>query len=64
MSFKSFIPILILLVIGIGAVVLGSLFKIQHWPNGSLIVTIGIFVQILAVFWLGLKLIIYFVRKK
>ena len=35
------------MVYGLGAaiVIIGALFKIQHWPNGSLILTIGMVVE-------------------
>ena len=35
------------MVYGIGAaiVIIGALFKIQHWPYGSLILTIGMIVE-------------------
>ncbi|MEQ3663478.1 gliding motility protein GldL [Olleya sp.] len=35
------------MVYGIGAaiIIIGALFKIQHWPYGSLILTIGMFVE-------------------
>jgi len=37
------------MVYGLGAaiVILGALFKIQHWPGGSLILTIGMIVEAL-----------------
>ena len=37
------------MVYGLGAaiVIVGALFKIQHWPYGSLILTIGMIVEAL-----------------
>lgn len=37
------------MIYGLGAaiVIVGALFKIQHWPNGSLILTIGMIVEAL-----------------
>ena len=37
---------------GIGAaiVIVGALFKIQHWPYGSLILTIGMIVEAIVFF--------------
>ena len=45
---KAFIPAIVLFLIGFILIVVGSLFKIQHWPYGSQIFTIGMLVKAIA----------------
>lgn len=45
---KAFIPAIALFLIGFIFIVLGSLFKIQHWPYGSELLTIGMLVKAIA----------------
>ena len=49
MSLKRLIPAAIILLLGIGATILGALFKIQHWPYGAEILTLGTFLELLAI---------------
>jgi hypothetical protein len=49
MNLKRLIPAAILLILGIGATVLGSLFKIQHWTYGSEILMFGTLLELLAI---------------
>ncbi|MEM5564201.1 hypothetical protein WNY78_03765 [Psychroserpens sp. AS72] len=49
MNLKKLIPAAIILLLGIGATILGALFKIQHWPYGAMILTIGTLLELLAI---------------
>ncbi len=57
MNLKQFILPLILLLAGIGFTITGALFKIQRLPNGSLLLTIGTFLEFTALFLAIIKLI-------
>ena len=57
MNLKQFIIPLILLLAGIALTILGALFKIQHWPKGELLFTIGAFLEFTALFLAIIKLI-------
>ena len=63
MKFKSFIPSLILFLVGVGITIVGALFKIQHWPFGPELLTIGTFIELLAIFWVIIVLIRVYSRK-
>ncbi|MFT4611058.1 MAG: hypothetical protein ACJA1H_001922 [Glaciecola sp.] len=49
MSLNRLMPATILLLLGIGATILGALFKIQHWPYGATILTFGTLLELLAI---------------
>jgi len=49
MSLKRLIPAAIILLLGIGATILGALFKIQHWPYGATLLTVGTLLELLAI---------------
>ncbi|HIC30736.1 MAG: hypothetical protein JXK08_05515 [Flavobacteriaceae bacterium] len=57
MNLKKFLVPLILLLLGFGLTIVGALFKIQHWPYGSVILTIGTFVEFAALFYAIIVLI-------
>ncbi|PIB30078.1 hypothetical protein BFP78_13500 [Gaetbulibacter sp. 5U11] len=57
MSLKQFKVPLLLLIIGIILTIIGALFKIQHKPNGNLLLTAGTFVEFCAIFLGIIKLI-------
>ncbi|MEY8847267.1 hypothetical protein AB9K26_00505 [Psychroserpens sp. XS_ASV72] len=44
---KSHIPAIVIAMLGVLAIILGALFKIQHWPYGSLILTIGLSLEVI-----------------
>jgi len=45
---KQILP-LVLFLIGFAITIVGALFKIQHWPYGSEILTLGMFLKVVAV---------------
>jgi len=57
MNLKKFLVPLILLLLGFGLTIAGALFKIQHWPYGNVILTIGTFVEFAALFYAVIVLI-------
>ncbi|MEM5539781.1 MULTISPECIES: GldL-related protein [unclassified Olleya] len=57
MSLKQFKVPLVLLVIGIILTIVGAMFKIQHKPYGSLLLTAGTFIEFCAIFLGIIKLI-------
>ncbi|WP_452222467.1 GldL-related protein [Lacinutrix salivirga] len=59
MNIKNLLVSLILFLIGFILVILGSLFKIQHWPYGSELLTLGMFLKVIAAIILIIKLIKY-----
>jgi len=62
-KFKSFVPAVAIFILGIGVTIIGVLFKIQHWPYSSLITTIGTFIELLALFWALIIIVIYYTNK-
>jgi uncharacterized membrane protein len=62
-TLKQLIPPAVLLVFGILATVVGALFKIQHWPYGNVLLTIGSVLELLALLW-GIVILIKIARKK
>lgn len=63
MKLKQLLVPFIILLIGIAVTILGAVFKIQHWPNGSLILTLGTFIEFCAIF-LGIIKLIKIARQK
>ena len=63
MNTKKHIIPLILFLIGFALTIFGALFKIQHWPYGSEILTFGMLFQILAVVILIISLIKFYNQK-
>ncbi len=57
MSLKQFKIPLFLLIIGIVLTVVGAIFKIQHKQHGSLLLTLGTFLEFCALFLGIIKLI-------
>lgn len=49
--------IIVLYLLGVFAIIIGSLFKIQHWPYGGLILTVGSFIEGIAILIGILKLL-------
>jgi len=45
---KAYIPAIIIFLLGFILIILGSLFKIQHWPYGSELFTIGMLTKVIA----------------
>lgn len=54
---KYLIPIIVMLV-GLAITIVGALFKIQHWPYGSELLTIGMLLESFGVILLIIKLIL------
>ena len=63
MNMRKLIPAAIILLLGIGATILGALFKIQHWPYGAMILTIGTLLELLAIV-IGIFTLIKIYRSK
>ena len=63
MKLKQLLVPFIILLIGVAVTILGAVFKIQHWPNGSLILTLGTFIEFCAIF-LGIIKLIKIARQK
>ncbi|AXO81667.1 gliding motility protein GldL [Olleya aquimaris] len=57
MKLKQLLVPFIILLIGIALTIVGALFKIQHWPNGSLLLTLGTFIEFCAIFYAIIKLV-------
>lgn len=51
MHLKKFLIPLILLLLGFGLTIVGALFKIQHGPYASLMLTFGTFAEFAALFY-------------
>ena len=49
----------ILFIIGIGATVIGAVFRIMHWPFGRLLLTVGVVTEMIAL----LSLIVILLKK-
>ncbi|WP_040279895.1 GldL-related protein [Psychroserpens damuponensis] len=63
MNLRKLIPAAIVLLLGIGATILGALFKIQHWPYGAQILTFGTFIELIAII-MGIFALIKMYRHK
>nr|WP_321245581.1 hypothetical protein [uncultured Psychroserpens sp.] len=63
MNLRQLIPAAIILLLGIGATILGALFKIQHWPYGAMILTFGTFLEMIAIL-IAIIALIKMYRKK
>lgn len=63
MGYRKFIFPLILFLIGIAFYIIASLFKILHWEigflNGSVLIIVASFLQLLAIIMVIIKLISY-----
>ena len=46
---KKLIPAIIVFIIGYALTIVGALFKIQHWPNGGEIYTVGSLIEVVAI---------------
>lgn len=57
MKFKTFIVPLILLLAGAALVILGSLFKIMDWQFAAEVLIAGMAIEVVALFFVMLKLI-------
>nr|WP_321236716.1 hypothetical protein [uncultured Psychroserpens sp.] len=57
MKRRALIPPVVLFLLGISSTIIGALFKIQHWPYGALILSLGSLLEILAIFWMIIVLI-------
>ncbi len=57
MNLKKFLIPLLLLLLGFGLTIVGALLKIQHWPHGNVILTLGTFVEFAALFYAIIVLI-------
>jgi hypothetical protein len=57
MKLKQLLVPFIILLIGIAVTIVGAMFKIQHWPKGSLILTLGTFIEFCGIFLGIIKLI-------
>ncbi|WP_290696865.1 hypothetical protein [Lacinutrix sp.] len=63
MKAKQFVPALLIFIFGIILTIIGALFKIQHWPYGSVILTLGSVVEVIGLIVLIVILIKYFLKK-
>ncbi len=54
---KIYIPSLVLFLIGMAITIIGSLFKLMHWPGASIILIIGMLSEAGAVILLIFALI-------
>lgn len=63
MGFKSFIPAIVILLIGFIVTIVGSLFKIQHWPYGNTLLIVASIIKVTAIVLAIIQLLLYF-RKK
>lgn len=55
MTIKTFKLPIILLLVGAAIVILGSLFKIMHWPFGNGILIIGMILEVVGLLYLVIK---------
>lgn len=55
---NKFISAIIISFFGIITVIIGALFKILHWPGGSFLLLIGVFLEFLAILVLIITLIL------
>ena len=46
---KKYLPSLILFLLGIVISIIGSLFKLMHWPGASIILVIGMLSEAIAI---------------
>ena len=46
---KKYLPSLILFLLGIVITIIGSLFKLMHWPGASIILVIGMLSEAIAI---------------
>jgi len=63
MNLRRLIPAAIMLLLGVGATITGAVFKIQHWPYGSAILTFGTFLELFAIL-IAIVTLIKMYRKK
>ena len=49
MKVKQFVIPLIFFLLGIALTIIGALFKIQHWPYGSQVLTAGSIFELLGI---------------
>lgn len=56
--------ILIVFLSGSALTIVGALFKIQHWPGASLMMTVSLGLQLLAVVLLIVKLVMDRTKKR
>lgn len=57
---KKYLPSLILFLIGMVITIIGSLFKIMHWPGASIMLIIGMLLEATAL----IILIVTILKKK
>ena len=43
---RQLIPAIIIFLIGFAITIIGALFKVQHWPYGSEILTVGNLIEV------------------
>lgn len=46
---KKIIPSIVIFLLGVIVTIIGALFKIQHWPHGSIILLVGNVIEILGI---------------
>lgn len=46
---KKYLPSLLLFLLGIVITIIGSLFKIMHWPGASIILIVGMLSEAIAI---------------
>ncbi|WP_299385255.1 hypothetical protein [uncultured Lacinutrix sp.] len=63
MKAKQFILPLIIFILGIILTIIGALFKIQHWPYASQILTLGTIAEVIGLVFFIVVLIKYFFKK-
>lgn len=49
MKIKPFILPIVVFFFGIAANIIGAIFKIQHWPYSDVLLTIGLFAEVLSI---------------
>ncbi len=43
------IPAIVVFLLGLIVTIMGALFKIQHWPYGSILLTIGSLLEVIGI---------------
>ena len=61
---RRLIPAIVVFLLGLAVTIIGALFKIQHWPYGNEILTIGNLIEVLGLVIAILLLIKVYKSKK
>ena len=63
MKVKQFVFPLLICILGVIFTIIGALFKIQHWPYGPELLTLGSILEVIGLIVLMVILINYFLKK-